>query len=258
MKIHAQISPTAREQLKAQKRTSTITSVTIAILVMGLIALTLLIIALKSNQTTITTTESYIDYDSPEPPLKEPKVNINIKQTPSRPPSANTKVLVTTMHTPFSLIIPKNITLDLESEFGDNNSFDEGFGGHGSSFSPGGPKNTIPGVIAKRCTLADRLARLKRGGGNEACENAVIKSLDWFKETQAENGSWEPKHNYCVGMTGLALLAFLGHCETAQSENYGETVYNAIIYLIGQSLEHNGKLGTDFNLFGSDSPPLAA
>ena len=46
-------------------------------------------------------------------------------------------------------------------------------------------------------------------------------------------------------MTGLALLAYLGHCETPSSEEFGEVVQNAIIYLIQISQKQDGKLASN-------------
>jgi hypothetical protein len=39
-------------------------------------------------------------------------------------------------------------------------------------------------------------------------------------------------------MTGLALLAFLGHCETPQSKKYGDTVTKAMTYLVNTGLKN--------------------
>ncbi|MFT6239944.1 MAG: hypothetical protein ACJAQT_002027 [Akkermansiaceae bacterium] len=39
--------------------------------------------------------------------------------------------------------------------------------------------------------------------------------------------------------------AYLGHCETAQSEEFGETVLSAIIHLVDKAMKNNGKLATD-------------
>ncbi len=45
-------------------------------------------------------------------------------------------------------------------------------------------------------------------------------------------------------MTGLALLAYLGHCENPTSPEFGENVQRAIIYLINSSENNDGKLAT--------------
>jgi hypothetical protein len=47
-------------------------------------------------------------------------------------------------------------------------------------------------------------------------------------------------------MTGLALLAYLGHCETPLSEKYGETVTMAITYLVDIANKNKGKLASEF------------
>ena len=74
------------------------------------------------------------------------------------------------------------------------------------------------------------MQRLLANGGIKECEDAVVKALDWFQTTQADNGAWAG--NYTVAYTGLALLAYLGHCETPLSVKYGDTVTNAILYLV--------------------------
>jgi hypothetical protein len=46
-------------------------------------------------------------------------------------------------------------------------------------------------------------------------------------------------------MTGLALLAYLGHCETPLSKDYGDTVLRAMTYLINVGMKTDGKLSTN-------------
>jgi hypothetical protein len=98
--------------------------------------------------------------------------------------------------------------------------------------------------MKKRCSRADRLSRLNSNGGTEKCEDAVVNGLRFLKKTQNKDGSWCTQKQ--VGMTGLALLAFLGHCETTMSEEFGETVFSAITYLVNKAMKNKGKLGTDF------------
>jgi hypothetical protein len=43
-------------------------------------------------------------------------------------------------------------------------------------------------------------------------------------------------------MTGFSLLVYLGHCETPQSPEYGETVLKAITYLIDVGMKNDGRL----------------
>jgi hypothetical protein len=102
----------------------------------------------------------------------------------------------------------------------------------------------VPPTMKKRCSLEDRLARLQETGGTPECEKAVVKALDWFKATQKPDGSWTDSNK--PAMTGLALLAFLGHCETPVSKDYGETVLRAITYLVNIGMKNNGKLASNF------------
>jgi hypothetical protein len=91
-----------------------------------------------------------------------------------------------------------------------------------------------------RCSPADRMARLLAEGGTPQCEEAVVKALDWLQATQKPDGSWTGDHP--VAMTGLALLAYLGHCETPLSPKYGETVLKAITYLIDVGMKNDNRL----------------
>jgi hypothetical protein len=75
-----------------------------------------------------------------------------------------------------------------------------------------------------------RKTSLRKFGGSDATERAVLKGLEWLKKTQNADGSWAPGNR--PAMTGLGLLAFLAHGETPTSEEYGETVQKAMQYLI--------------------------
>jgi prenyltransferase beta subunit len=104
--------------------------------------------------------------------------------------------------------------------------------GIGSGWGPGSGAGFIalPKLYASRCSPAERSAKMKANGGSEACETAVQKGLEWLAKKQNSDGSWGTGHK--AGMTGLALLAYLGHCETPESIKYGETVLKGITYLI--------------------------
>ncbi|MFA6928972.1 MAG: hypothetical protein WCT05_01495 [Lentisphaeria bacterium] len=75
-----------------------------------------------------------------------------------------------------------------------------------------------------------RAKSLRKFGGSDVTERAVIKALEWLKKTQNNDGSWAPASR--PAMAGLCLLVFLAHGETPSSEDYGETVQNAMQYLI--------------------------
>ena len=82
------------------------------------------------------------------------------------------------------------------------------------------------------------MKRITENGGTPQCEEAVVKSLRWLKKQQNKDGSWGgTPHNYKCSMTGLALLAYLAHCETPLSEEFGENVLKGISFLVDQGMK---------------------
>lgn len=104
--------------------------------------------------------------------------------------------------------------------------------GIGSGVGPGFGRGFVdlPKLYSSRCSPAERLAKLNANGGSPKCEEAVQKSLDWFAGKQNADGSWGSSHK--AAMTGMVLLAYLGHCETPDSLKYGEKIMKGIAYLI--------------------------
>ena len=84
------------------------------------------------------------------------------------------------------------------------------------------------------------IGAMTRGGagyGDAQTEGAVLKALRWLKKTQNKNGSWTGD----IANTALAVLAYLAHGETPGSKEFGQTVQNAIQYLIdAQTTDANG------------------
>ncbi|MEN8693580.1 MAG: prenyltransferase/squalene oxidase repeat-containing protein [Akkermansiaceae bacterium] len=242
MSLHAQLSPEAQARLAAQRRTSTVSSLLIALLVLALIAVILMIIGLAIPSKEIPTIVSYSAGSEAEEDLQQRKVQTNTQRKPSSPSSSMAKVIASTTASPTAIPIPEVDVPDPSTNFGDGDDFGDGWGDGGDG--AGGGFGNIPVAMKKRCSLADRLARLEANGGTKECEDAVVKALQYFQKTQSKDGSWTKDRK--VSMTSLALLAYLGHCETAQSEEFGETVFSAITYLVNKSMKNNGKLADDF------------
>jgi hypothetical protein len=116
--------------------------------------------------------------------------------------------------------------------------------GHGIGFV-----GALPQSMRSRCSPAERAEKMKQNGGNEDCEKAVVKALDWLKGKQSPNGSWGGGNK--AGITGMALLAFYGHCETPDSPFYGQNVTSGITYLTDLGMKHKGffseQLGTSIH-----------
>ena len=113
--------------------------------------------------------------------------------------------------------------------------------GVGKGVGPGngiGFVGNLPAIMRSRCSPQERAEKMKQNGGNEDCERAVVKALDWLKSKQNSNGSWGT--TWKGGMTGLALLAFYGHCETPDSPFYGQNVLNGITYLTDLGNKNKG------------------
>ena len=105
-------------------------------------------------------------------------------------------------------------------------------GGFGSGVGMGGASGfvSLPPSMRSRCSSTERLEKLRQTGGKPECEVAVTKSLAWLKTKQNPDGSWGRGNK--AAMTGLALLCYLGRCETPDSPFYGENVMKGILYLI--------------------------
>ena len=247
MSLHAQLSPEAAARLAAQKRTSTITSLIIALLLMVLVGIILTIIAFASPTNITPQIISYSGTPESEENLQQKKVQTQVERKPSAPSASMSKVIAANTSSPTAIPVPEIDVPEPSTDFGDGNDFGDGWG-NGDGSGAGGGFGNIPSSMKKRCSKADRLQRLTSSGGTEKCEDAVVASLRWLKKTQKKDGSWTGAQP--VAMTGLALLAYLGHCETAQSEEFGETVLAAITYLVDKSMKNNGKLAVDFKAKG--------
>jgi len=236
MSLHAELSPEVLERLHAQRRNSTISSIAIAILTVALIALIMgifLLPAIVQETPTIVTYQANLNEETdPE----QRRVQAQIQRKPTPPSSSQAKVIVANTASPTSIQVPNvEVTnpsldfgaLDLGSGWGSGNDMGQGFG-------------NIPAAMQKRCSPGDRLARLQETGGTPECEEAVTKALDWFKATQNPDGSWS--NSWKPAMTGFALLAYLGRCETPLSKDYGETVLAGMTYLIDLGMKNDGKL----------------
>ena len=113
--------------------------------------------------------------------------------------------------------------------------------GVGKGVGPGngiGFVGNLPAIMRSRCSPQERSQKMKENGGNDACEKAVVKALDWLKTQQATNGAWGAAHH--TAMTGLALLCYYGHCETPDSPFYGANVTNGITFLLDTGAKNQG------------------
>ena len=99
---------------------------------------------------------------------------------------------------------------------------------------------SLPKTMQQRCDPKKRIERLRSGGGKDMTEGAIMRGLNWLKTVQDEDGGWGNKDKNDQGqpvktdrnaMTGMALLAYLGHCELQDSPTFGPTVQKGIDFL---------------------------
>jgi hypothetical protein len=177
-----------------------------------------------------------------EDPPPRPKL-LPVSMNPSSPSANQPPVL--TVSVPREIAVPDVDSPVVESViFGTGDDWGAGTGLEGSSGNGPGP-GPLPYGLRKRCSKAERLQRLEEGGAAIEVEATVVEALRYLKATQAPNGSWGTKNP--SAMTGLSLLAYLGHCETSLSEEFGDSCLSAITYLVDIGMKNHGRLVTDTN-----------
>ncbi|MCB1204891.1 MAG: terpene cyclase/mutase family protein [Verrucomicrobiae bacterium] len=117
---------------------------------------------------------------------------------------------------------------------------DAGFGMSMSGFGDVSNMAAIPAGMRSRCSMSQRMKRLRESGGEDRAERAVREGLEFLTKKQNKDGSFGEE--YTAGMTGLALLAYLGHCETPESPKFGDSVVNAALFLMDRGLKNDGKI----------------
>lgn len=238
MSLHAELSQEALERLHAQRRNSTISSIVIAFLVVVLFALFLGIFLLPSlvqETPTIVTYEANLNEETTD---DDKKIDTRVTRRPTPPSHSLAKVIVSNVVSPTSVQVPDVDVTTPSMDFGSLEEFGTGWGEGGQDGF-----GNVPASMKKRCSLEDRLARLQETGGTVECEKAVTKALDWFKATQSADGSWGNNHK--LAMTGFALLAYLGRCETPLSKDYGDSVLRGLTYIINHGMKNKGILTTN-------------
>ncbi len=127
----------------------------------------------------------------------------------------------------------------------------------------------VPGPLTAR-VAADRLKAAQPFGATATTEAAVAAALDWLSKNQSSDGRWDAdahgagreqrailghdRHgagaNADTGITGLALLAFLGSGETHLSGKHREAVQHGLEFLLG-SQAAGGSLAGNAELFAA-------
>jgi hypothetical protein len=128
------------------------------------------------------------------------------------------------------------------------------------------PRPQLPAPYAARFA-ANRAELVAAGGGNAQTEAAVRSALNWLAAAQSEDGRWDAKRHgagreYYVlgqdrngagaqadtGVSGLALLAFIGAGHTHREGLYQPNVGSGIEFL-RRTQQSDGNLGGNAGLF---------
>ncbi len=227
--LAAEVPPLKKAQLRA-------VTVAVVVHVVLLIALTFL-----STSTPPPPPPQITASASPEAEADD-MVNRTLMETKTRTASEVPQVQPVVNSNAFSnLAIPDNFDIGADLSM---SSFSEGELSFGLSMGGlGGVSNmgSIPAGMRSRCTLAQRMERLRENGGEDRAERAVVKGLEFLASKQnRETGAFGDV--FTAGMSGLALLAFLGHCETPESMKFGNAVSGAAIYLMDRCRNNEGKI----------------
>ena len=103
----------------------------------------------------------------------------------------------------------------------------------------------LKNVYGSTRNTGQRGKSLRAFGGDQHTEDAVMRALRWLKKNQQADGSWK---NQKIAMTGLAVLTFLAHGDKpGESQEFGDTVKNALDYLIKQQKADGHFNGVDGN-----------
>ncbi|MGE9268334.1 MAG: hypothetical protein ACQKBY_09575, partial [Verrucomicrobiales bacterium] len=145
--------PAVQERLQRQARNSTITSLLIALLGMGLLVLLLAFVLLPSMTREVPTIVGYQNASVPENPDVKKKVTPQTQRKPAAPSSAMSRVIVSNSAAPTAVPTVEFEVTEPAVDFGDGADFGAGFG-QGTDFGASGGGASFFGQKSS----ADRIA----------------------------------------------------------------------------------------------------
>ncbi|MGJ8656880.1 MAG: vWA domain-containing protein [Akkermansiaceae bacterium] len=184
MSQHAQLSPEAEQQLRAQKRNSTISAIIISLLSCALLVAILFYIALA---TISKNTEELVTYSSgveSEEKITKPEMTDQVQKKPSSPSASMAKVIASSTPSPTAVPVPDVTITEPSLDFGDGNDFGDGWGsGTGSGSGGGGVSFFKQSVKAERIAYVIDYSASMRGKKFELMKKELAKSVRDLPDT---------------------------------------------------------------------------
>ena len=233
MSLHIESTDEALEELKKQRTKTLAAAISVSFLGVALMGLLLYLVHIIAAIPEDPPMVAYATQEGDNPDIDTPEVTQTTQRPSSSSAAAQVKVIAAVASADVSVVNP-DIDVEIPTEeLSTGIDIGDGFG-IGTGDGDGGG---IPGILSKRCDLNDRMKRITENGGTPQCEEAVVKSLRWLKKQQNGNGSWGDGQ-FKASMTGITLLAYLAHCETPLSEEFGENVLKGISFLVDLGMKN--------------------
>ena len=233
MSLHIESTDEALEELKKQRTKTLAAAISVSFLGVALMGLLLYLVHIIAAIPEDPPMVAYATQEGDNPDIDTPEVTQTTQRPSSSSAAAQVKVIAAVASADVAVVNP-DIDVEIPTEeLSTGIDIGDGFG-IGTGDGDGGG---IPGILSKRRDLNDRMKRITENGGTPQCEEAVVKSLRWLKKQQNGNGSWGDGQ-FKASMTGITLLAYLAHCETPLSEEFGENVLKGISFLVDLGMKN--------------------
>ncbi len=175
--------------------------------------------------------------DDLTPPPETPADAVPTEQVAPQAPninSPNIDVISTTAQTSSFKVAPAQVQVKINT-----NASDLAKATGNISKAMAGGMGGLPGTMRGRMGTG-RAKAMDQNKMKSKTEMAVVKGLNWLQQNQNSDGSWGDATK--GAMTGLALLCFLGHGETPESQQYGLTVNRAVQWILDNGTKNEGRL----------------
>lgn len=184
MSHHAQLSPEAEQQLRAQKRNSTISAIIISLLTCALLVAILFYIALATFSKNTEELVTYSTGAESEEKITKPEMTDQVQKKPSSPSSSMAKVIASSTPSPTAVPVPDVTVTEPSLDFGSGDDFGDGWGsGTGSGSGGGGVSFFKQSVKAERIAYVIDYSASMKGKKFELMKKELAKSVKDLPDT---------------------------------------------------------------------------